>query len=287
VTADNGVIATKAALAGLEAAAGDWPSDLGDRKRAWRRVGVQKEYSKQAALLDTIDATPFYDDQTITKLREDLAPAVTPKRSNRARAPAKRRRVDEDSIDGWRATVCAYLKRSAAHRIAFVAALAERSLAARGSPAAPGEGQPDLPNLVLDAVWQAAKGRQLAAAERHELRAELQRAEPDCRAPEAWPARVAWRLLELALACCESPDNSGTAEEAAVVAYERVAGSGARNDPEVWKNRLRRPDIHAETMKQMTLLMCLSTTLVVDDRIVALIRRPLSRIGCNADHRSK
>jgi hypothetical protein len=70
---------------------------------------------------------------------------------------------------------------------------------------------------------------------------------------EAWSAWSAWRAVDLALDCCASNDNTEAAE-AAVVAYERVAGRDARNDRQIWKNQHRLPEVHNAIMQQMMLL---------------------------------
>jgi len=58
-----------------------------------------------------------------------------------------------------------------------------------------------------------------------------------------------------------------------VVAYEHVAGEGARNDPQIWKDQHRRPEVHNEIMKQMTLLMRLSTLPALDGPSCQALRR--------------
>jgi uncharacterized protein YjaG (DUF416 family) len=112
------------------------------------------------------------------------------------------------------------LNRSPAHRIAFVAALAERLLPFYQSfVAATSNGRVDLLDDVLDAVWQAAATDQpITAAAFQEHQAKLQQEAPDIReaaSPSAWSA---WRLIELASACGASPENTELAEEAAAVA---------------------------------------------------------------------
>jgi hypothetical protein len=126
---------------------------------------------------------------------------------------------------------------------------------------------------VLEAVWQAAKGRPMAPEALQELQTALRQGALDAQEPEAWRAWSAWRLLDLALACCGSDENMELAEEAAVVAYENVAGPGARNDPQVWKNMLRRPEIYKEVLNQTTVLTRLRGMPALDDESLEAIRR--------------
>jgi uncharacterized protein YjaG (DUF416 family) len=267
--------AAKAALAGFQAALGDCPSDRAGQRRAWKKAAAREEFGKQSALLEAIGAVTRFDEQTIARLRTDLGPATEPGRGGQAKSPGKRKRVDDDSIDGWRVAVRGYLNRSPAHRIAFVASLAERLLPLyRSFAAATSQGRPELLDGVLDAVWQAAaEGQPISAAALHEHQEKLQQGAPGGRGAEAWGAWSAWRLLELALACCASADNTEPAEEAAVVAYERVAGSNGRNDPQIWKDQHRRPEVHNEIMKQMMLLTRLRTMPVLEGQSLEGLRR--------------
>ena len=172
-------------------------------------------------------------------------------------------RQTADTLTAW----------SPQQRLAFVAALAERLLSLYHSFAtATGKGQPELLRSVLDAVWHAARGQPLAPAALQELQTKLQQGALDTQEPEAWGAWSSWRLLELAVACCGSTDNTEPAEEAAVVAYECVAGPGSRNDPQIWKNQHRRPEIHDEIMKQMMLLMRLRAMPVLNGQSLEAIR---------------
>jgi uncharacterized protein YjaG (DUF416 family) len=273
-TLESAGAVARAALAGFQAALGDYPSDHAGQRRAWKRVAAREEFDKQSVLLEAIGSIERFDDQIIAGLRSDLGPTKQSGRGGRARSPGKRKQVDDDSIDGWRVAVRGYLNRSAPHRIAFVAALAERLWPHYQSfAAATGQGRPELLGGVLDAVWQAARGQPITAAAFQEHHARLQQAAPDTREDPAWSAWSAWCLLELALVCCASAQNTESAEEAAVVAYERVAGPDARNDPQIWKDQHRRPEVHNEIMKQMMLLTRLRALPVLDGQSVDLLRR--------------
>jgi uncharacterized protein YjaG (DUF416 family) len=282
-TTENAATAVQAVQAAFEAVLGDCPADLAGQRRAWKKVAVREEFGKQSVLLDAIGPILHFDDQTIATLRSGLGPAERRGRAGRTRPPAKKTRVDGDSIEGHRRAVRAYLKKSAAHRIAFVAALAERDLPLYQSfAAATGKGRPELLRSVLDAVWQAAKGKPIASAAFQELQTNLRRGALDPQDPEGWGAWSAWRLLELALACCGSTDNTESAEEAAVVAYECVAGRGSRNDPQIWKNMIRpgvwRRDcpmkIYDEILAQGRLLTRLYHAMpALDDQLLAALGR--------------
>jgi hypothetical protein len=93
------------------------------QRRAWKKVAARLEFSKQSALLESIGAIERFDDQSVGTLRDGLGLKEL-RRSERAKAPSKRKRVDDDSIDGWRAAVRGYLKRSPVHRMVFAAAVA-------------------------------------------------------------------------------------------------------------------------------------------------------------------
>jgi uncharacterized protein YjaG (DUF416 family) len=238
-TTENTATVVKAVQSAMDAV-GDRPSDLAGQRRAWKRIAVQEEVGKQSALRETIDAIVRFDDQTIASLRSGLGPAKRSGHAGQTGPPSKKKRVDDDSIEGHRVAVRAYLKKSAAHRIAFVAALVERHLPLYQSfAAATGKGQPELLRNVLDAVWRAAKCQAVAATALQELQMKLKQGALDPHEPEAWGAWSAWRLLELALACCGSAENTESAEEAAIVAYECVAGRGSRNDAQIWKDMIR------------------------------------------------
>jgi uncharacterized protein YjaG (DUF416 family) len=271
---ENAATVVKAVRAAFEAVLGGCPSDLAGQRRAWKKKTVQEEFGKQSALIEAIDPIGRFDDQAIARLRSGLGPVVPLSRAGRTKSPSKRKRVDNDSIEGWCLAVRGYLKRSSEHRIAFVAALAERLLPLYQSfVAATGQGRPELLASVLEAVWQAAKGQPVAATALQELQTKLQKAALDTRGSEAWGAWSAWRLVELALACCGLAENTAPAEEAAVVAYECVAGPGSRNDPQIWKNQHRRPDVHNEIMKQMLLLTGLRAMPVLDGQSLEAVRR--------------
>jgi uncharacterized protein YjaG (DUF416 family) len=279
---DNTAIVLRVVRSAVEAVLGDFPSDLAGQRRAWQRSAVQEEVRKQSALREAVGAIVRFDDQTIASLRSGLGPAERSGRAGRARPPSKKKRVDEDGIEGHRAAVRAFLKKSAVHRIAFVAALAERLLPHYKSfAAATGKGRPELLGGVLDAVWQAAKGQPVSAVALQDLQATLQQGALDPEAPEAWDAWSAWRLVELALACCGSADNTELAVEAALVAWERVAGRGSRNDPQIWTDMTRGqvwrrdnpPKLYSEILEQMGVLMRLHNAMpALDDHIVATLR---------------
>jgi uncharacterized protein YjaG (DUF416 family) len=279
-TKENAGTVAKAVAAAFDAVLGDCPSDPAGQRRAWKKVAVQGEFAKQLALLEAIGPIVHFDDQTIAGLRCGLGPA---KRSGRARPPSKKKRVDEDSIDGHRAAVRACLKSSAAHRIAFVAALAERHFPLYQSFAATmGKGRPELLRGVLDAVWQAAKGQPVAATALQDLQTDLRQGAVDLQEPQAWGAWSAWRLLELALACCGSAQNTEPAEEAAMVAYECIAGRGSRNDPRIWKGIVRQQvwrrgaprTLYDEILDQTGVLMRLQHAKpILDDQILAALGR--------------
>jgi uncharacterized protein YjaG (DUF416 family) len=271
--AENVAPATKAVTAAFAAALGDWPSDPAGQQRAWKKVAAQKERAKQTALLEGIGPLVQFDDQAVAQLRSQLGLTDRPNRTRRARPPSKKKRVDDDSIDGWRVAVRGHLKRSAAHRVVFTAALADRHLPLyQAFAATTGQGRPELLASVLVAVWQAAKGQPDAAA-LPELQAKLRQGALDTRDSTAWGAWSAWRLLELALESCASAENTEAAEEASVVAYDCVAGPGSRDDPQVWKNQHRRPEVHNEIMKQMMLLLRLHGMPVLDEQSVEAVRR--------------
>lgn len=280
---ENAVTATKAVQAAFAAVLGDYPPDLAGQRRAWKKVAVREEFGKQSALLEAIGPIMHFDDQTIASLRSGLALAERPGRAGRTKPPTKKKRVDDESIEGHRAAVRAYLKKAGQHRIAFVAALAERFLPLYQSFAAgTGKARPEQLRSVLDAVWQAAKGQPVASAALQDLQTKLQQAALDADEPEAWGAWSAGRLVELALACCGSADNIELAVEAAVVAYECVAGRGSRNDPQIWKDMVRPRvwrrgapmKIYDAILEQMTLLMRLyHATPALDDQILAALGR--------------
>jgi hypothetical protein len=165
------------------------------------------------------------------------------------------------------------LKQSAAHRIAFAAALAERLLPLyRTFAAATGKGRPEILTGVLEAVWQVAKDPPADPAILEDQQAKVRQAavvDGEADARDAWSA---WRVSELALACCGSAENTEPAGEAAVVAFERVAGPSARNDPSAWKEQHRRPEVHGEVMRQMTLLMRLRSLQVLDEQSLKTLR---------------
>jgi uncharacterized protein YjaG (DUF416 family) len=273
-TVENTATTTTAALAALEAAAGDWPDDLAGQRRVWKKSAVREEVGKQLALREAIAPIMCFDDQTIAMLRSRLGSGERPARAVRAKSPGKRKRVDDDSVEGLRLVVRRSLSRSVSHRIAFAAALAERHLPLYYSFAsATGRGRPELLTSVLDAVWQAARGGQpMTSAVFQELQSKLHQGQLNAQEAEAWSAWSAWRLLELALACCGSGENSEPAEESALVAYECIAGPGSRNDSQTWKNQHRRPEIHNEVMKQMMLLMRLRAIPELDDQSLNAIR---------------
>jgi uncharacterized protein YjaG (DUF416 family) len=270
---ENPGIAVKAAIAGFEAV-GDWPSDPAGGRRAWQRVAAREELAQQSTLLEKVGAITRFDDQTVATLRSGLGPKGQHGGGRKPRAQGKKKRVDDDSIDGWRGAVSGYLKKSAEHRIAFAAALAERlfpvyqTFAARAR-----KGGPEPLRAVLDAVWQAARGRPIDPAALPDLRAKLHLGAPGKEEADAWGAWSAWRVLELALECCGSTRNTEAAEEAAVVAYERVAGPDARKDPRIWKGQLRRPEIYNEIIKQMMMLARLHALPALDDQSVEALRR--------------
>jgi hypothetical protein len=230
-TADSADIVVKAALNGFQAALGDYPSDSAGQRRAWKKVAARLEFSKQAALLECIGAVERFDDESMATLRDGLGLKES-RRSARAKTPSKRKRVDDDSIDGWRVAVRGYLKKSATHRIVFAAALAERLLLHyQGFVTKTGKGRPELLCSVLDIVWQTAAAGQPIGANAFKAHYEtLQQAAVETIDAEAWSA---WRVVDLALTCCTSVDNTEASEEAAVVAYERVAGPDARNNPQI------------------------------------------------------
>jgi uncharacterized protein YjaG (DUF416 family) len=265
--------AGKAALDAFQAAVGDWPSDPAGQRRAWKKAAAQKEFAFQSDLLQTVRAVACFDEAAVKQLRGKFAPAKTGGRTARAGPPKKARRVDDDSVEGWRAAVHAYLSRSPAHRIAFAAAVAERLLPHyRAYASAAGSGRPERLSNVVEAVWQAARDPSAAAAIVEEHQAKLRQAAPGDGEPGGWDAWSAWRVCELALACCASADNAGPAGEAAVVAFERVAGRGARDDPKAWKDQHRRPEVHGEVMKQMTLLMRLRALPALDEQTLQTLR---------------
>jgi uncharacterized protein YjaG (DUF416 family) len=275
---ENAAIATKAALAGFEAAVGDWPSDPAGQRRAWRKVAAREEFAKQSALLQAVGSIARFDEQTIATLRGGLeTPAEEPVRGRRTKSPSKRKSAgakDElDGIDGLRAAVSGYLRRSAAHRIAFVAALAERLFPFYAAfAAATGRGRPELLRGALEAVWQAAEGRPIPPATLQDHRAKLQEGAPGA-GGLGWGAWSAWRVLGLALECCGSAGSTEPAEEAAVVAYERVAGPDGRKDPRIWKEMWQLPEISQEVMKQTGLLMRLGSVPALDGQTVEALRR--------------
>ena len=256
-------------------ALGDRPCDLAGQRRAWKRIAVQEEVGKQSALREAIGRIVRFDDQTIASLRSGLGPVKRSGRAGRTRPPSKMKRVDDDSIEGHRVAVRAYLKKSGEHRIAFVAALAERLLPHYESFAArTGKGRPELLRRVLDEVWQAAKGQPVAATALEDLQTKLRQGALDAEEPEAWGAWSAWRLLELALVCCGSAENIEPAEEAAVVAYECVASRGSRNDPRAWKDMVRRPEVYKAILDQVGLLTRLYYGMpALDDQILAALGR--------------
>jgi hypothetical protein len=216
-------------------------------------------------------------------LRSGLGPAERPGRAARARPPSKKNHVDDESIEGHRAAVRAYLKKSREHRIAFVAALAEKFLPLYQSfAAATGKGRPERLRSVLDSVWQAAKGRPVPSGALQDLQTKLLQGALDADDPAAWGAWSAWRLVELALACCGSAENIKPAEAAALVAYECVAGRGSRNDPQIWKDMVRQRvwrrgapmEIYNAILEQTSLLMRLyHATPALDDQILAALGR--------------
>jgi uncharacterized protein YjaG (DUF416 family) len=276
---DNAATITKAVQAAFEAVLGDCPSDPAGQRRAWKKVAVREEFANQSALLDAIGPILRFDDQTIARLRSDLGPARKRRRASRAPSPSKKNRIDSSSVDSdrieeWRAFVRAHLKKSAAHRIAFVAALAQRHLPRYLSfTATTGKGQPDLLPSILESIWQRAKGEPVGAAAIQELQTKLGQGALDSQEPDAWAAWSAWRLVELALTCCGEADNRTFAEEAAVVAFECVAGSGSKADPEVWKNQYRRPEIHNEISKQIMVLTYLRATPTLEEKSLEPLRR--------------
>ncbi len=271
--ADSAVPATKAALAAFQAVLGDWPSDPASQRRAWKKTGAQKEWALQSALLDAVAVADQFEEAAVGRLRSAFAPDKARARGSRNAPQKTRRKVDDDSVDGWRAAVQAYLSRSPAHRIAFAAALAEQLLPHyRAFSTATGTGRPDLLETVLEAVWQSAKHPPAEPAILEAHQANLQQAAPDEGDPAARDAWSAWRVLELALASCGSVENTEPAGEAAVVAFERVAGRGARNDPKLWKEQHRRPEVHGQVMQQMMLLMRLRALQELDERSLQTLR---------------
>jgi uncharacterized protein YjaG (DUF416 family) len=270
---DNTGLVAKAALTAFEAVVGDFPSDIAEQQRAWKKVRVQDEFRKQSAAIKAIGAIVTFDDQTIARLRHDLGLAKTLDRKSRPRSPSKSKRVDDDSIDGWRVVVSKHLNRSGAHRIAFVASLAERLLPLYISYAATtGKGRPEQLREVLDSAWEAAKGRSFPSMVLQDLETKVNQGALDTEDSQAWSAWSAWRTLQLALACCGSVENSELAEEAALVAYERVAGQGARNEPNASTNQHQRPEIYNEIMKQMMLLTRLRAMVTLDEQAVESLR---------------
>jgi uncharacterized protein YjaG (DUF416 family) len=276
---DNAATVRKAAVAAFEAVIGDYPSGPAAQRRAWRKVAVQEEFARQSALRDAIGPVLHLDDQTIAMVRSDLGPVAQRGRAGGAASPRKKKRVEGDGVDSdrieeWRAFVRGQLKRSAAHRIAFAAALAERHLPRYQSfMAATGKGQPDLLARVLEAVWQTARGEPVAATALQELQTNLRQVAPDRQEPDGWGAWSAWRLLELSLACCGVANNSDLAEEAAVAAFECVAGPGSSADPLVWKNQYRRPEIHNEITRQIMVLTYLRAKPTLDAQSLEPVRQ--------------
>jgi uncharacterized protein YjaG (DUF416 family) len=272
---ENAATAARAVQAAFEAVLGESPSDLAGQRRAWKKVAVRQEFRKQSALLEAIGSIARFDDQTIASLRRAPGPMERPGRAGRIRPPSKKKRVDDESIEGHRAGVRVYLKKTGEHRIAFVAALAEQFLPLYQSfTAATGKGRPELLRTVLDVVWQAAKGQPIDAAALQDLQTKLRQGALNPQESEAWGAWSAWRLLELALMCCGSAENIEAAEEAAVVAYECVAGRGSRDDPQAWKDMVRRPEVYKAILHQVGLLTRLYYGMpALDDRILAALGR--------------
>jgi hypothetical protein len=126
--------------------------------------------------------------------------------------------------------------------------------------------------VVLGLSLECCGSTENTAAELQELQAKLRQATVDAQASEAWGAWSAWRLLELGLVCCASGENTEPAEEAALVAYECVAGPGARNDLQIWRNQHRRPEIHKEVMAQFMLLTRLRAMPTLDDQSLETLR---------------
>jgi hypothetical protein len=185
--------------------------------------------------------------------------------------------VDLDSIEGHRVAVSGFLKRSAGHRIAFAAALAERLFPLYAAfTAATGKGRPVLLRGALDAVWEAAKGRAIDTVRLQDYLTKHREGALAKEEADAWSAWSAWRVLGLALECCGSAKNTRPAEEAAVVAFERVAGPGARKEPRIWKEMLHTPQIYNEIVNQTGLLMRLGTIVAMEDQTVEALRRSVA-----------
>ena len=113
-TTDTADIVVKAALNGFGAALGDYPSDSAGQRRAWKKVAARLEFSKQAALLECIGAVERFDDESLATLRDGLGLKESRRSERATKAPTKRKRVDDDSIDSWRVAVRGYLK---SHRV--------------------------------------------------------------------------------------------------------------------------------------------------------------------------
>ena len=231
-TTDNSSLITKAALTACETVLGQFPADIAAQQRAWKKVTVQEEFRKQSGAIKAIGAMATFEEHTVPRLRHDLGQTKTAERKIRVRTPRKSKSDDDESIEAWCVFVSKLLSRSAARRIAFVCCLAERLLPSYVSyTARAGKGRPELLREVLDTVWQSAKGRSLSSAVLQDLERKIEHAALDSQDAEEWSAWSAWRMVQLALACCGSVRNTELAEEAAVVGFERVAGRGARNDP--------------------------------------------------------
>src|SRR5262245_46676380 len=70
---DNAAIVEKAALAGIETALGEWPSDPEEQKDAWYEASAQKELARQLALLQKIATISGFDGISVQALRSGLA----------------------------------------------------------------------------------------------------------------------------------------------------------------------------------------------------------------------
>ena len=273
VKAESVAIATKSAMAGFEAAVGDWPAEGPGQRRTWKKPAVSDEFVKQTALQDAVGSITEFDAAAIASLRDRHAPQLAaPNRARRPNGTAKKR-ADLDSVDGLRMAVRGYLKRSASHRLVFAALVAERLFPHyEAFVAAGGKGQSERFREVLATIWQAARSGPLTSAALQESRMRLSEASVNKSEASAWSAWSAWRVLELALECCASEKNLEPAEEAAVVAYERVAGPNSRTDAQIWKDQHRNPLLHSEVMTQTMLLMRLSTIPLIDDQACAALR---------------
>ena len=105
-SADNVGAAYQAAISGFEAVVPDWSIEPEEQGRLWQRSLVRKEVEKQLALLERVDASAPFDQQTIAALRQDVTKAALAGAVPRKKKPAAPAlRTNQDIFEQYRGII--------------------------------------------------------------------------------------------------------------------------------------------------------------------------------------